>query len=268
MGSKVVVWNGVSSATIPELIIGPMIRDLIGAQRGAFVDIPGKDGSYFFSQNRGRRKFTAECSVLAATSGERRDVLQQVANWLDVEYQANLQIGDDPGVYYEAVVAEAPQVTEWRERGMFELSWLVNPYALDNATETETWSSTADTTHTWDPELEVMLYPVISVTPTNGTLTGFTLTVNGYELYYVGNIADDATVVVNSIAAMVTSGPNTDTALTGTYDPADSLMLGVGGQFPVLVPNTPSDNSVRFVSAGGTATAITIEVLYRKRYRR
>lgn len=266
--TKVITWNGIPSSSIPELVVGPVNSQLIGKPRGSQIEVPGRDGSWFFGDSRGRRTLTAECFVLADTFQGRRDAVEAVAEWFDVETQAYLVISDRVGVYYEAIITEAPDVDEWRQLGKFELAWEINPYALADEITVESFVTTvADFTHNWDAGLDTNVFPVIEVRPNNGTIDGFTLQVNSQDLYYAGPvIADDQTVAVNSIAAIVTSGLSTDTDLTGAYNPATVIMQSVAGYFPILIP--PSTNSVRFLRGTGTATNVTVTISYRKRFRR
>lgn len=265
-GTKTITWAGVSSDTIPELVIGQVTRSLIGSLRQSFLDIAGRDGSWVFPDKRGRRTITAECFVMAPDISSRRDVVTSVANWLDVEIQSKLAISDEPGVYYEAVLGEAPDVTEWREAGTFTLTWLVNPYSLDDSVDYSSVTLTPSGTHAWSPGLTVDVYPVIEITPTDGTIDGFTLTVDGNTLEYGGAIADDATVTINSVASIVLAGLNTDVELTGAYDTLAVSMADVSGKFPIL--KADSGSSLTFTSLGGTATSVDIVISYRKRYRK
>lgn len=264
--SKTVTWAGIASTTIPELVVGQVTRQLIGAVRGTLVEVPGRAGGWHFAQKRGRRKVTAECFIQVDDMALRRAAVEAVANWFDIEVEAVLKFSDEPGVYYEATVLEAPDVVEWRHSGTFTLVWSVNPYAMDETITQETFAADADELHSWSPLLDVPVYPVIEITPTNGTLTGFTLTTNGQSLQYSGLIPDDTTLAVNSIAAVVTTGPNTDTELTGAYDTTFVSMSGVSGRFPVLLPDVV--NTCRFQKLGGTATTITVTLSYRKMYRK
>lgn len=120
-------------------------------------------------------------------------------------------------------------------------------------------------TDTWDPDIEVPTDPVIEVTPTNGTLLGFELTVNGDTLSWTGTLADDDTLTVDGLNVVVLTGAVGDVSLTGAYNPANLNMEGAFGVFPTLVPGT---NTMVFVKTGGTTTAVTIVFKYRKQYHR
>lgn len=192
--------------------------------------------------------------------------MEALADWMDVQSEANLTISDEAGIYYTGVATNFPDPSEWREVATFELEWMVQPYSFDNSITTEAWTADADDTHTWSPGLKTFTYPVIELSPTNGTLTGFNLTVNGDTLSYTGEILEDQIITINSIAPIVTLGANLDTQLTGAYDQTNVFMAGFSGAFPELSPAT--NNVVTFVRTGGTATAINISVKFRHQYRR
>ena len=62
---------------------------------------------------------------------------------------------------------------------------------------------------------------------------------------------------------MVTTGPNTDVNLTGTYDALLVIMEGVSGEFPLV---NPGGNTYAFTTTG-TATAVRFRITWRARYR-
>jgi len=264
--TKTITWDTVASTTVPGLTIGKVTRTLLGDHRGSFIPVPGRAGDWYFRERRGRRKITVECFIEASTVTARRDAMEALADWLDVEAEAKLVISDEPTVYYMGVTQSFPDPDEWRDVATFELEWLVQPYSNDAATTTETWVADADHIHTWNPALKTFNYPVISIQPTNGTLLGFNLITNGETLSYVGSITSGQTVTINSIAPIVTLGVNLDTELTGAYDLSGVFMTGIRGAFPELIPS--GNNTVTFVRTAGTATAITITVVFRRQYRR
>jgi phage-related protein len=219
----------------------------------------------FFRERRGRRKIVAECFIEADSFTDRRDAVTALADWLDVEAEAVLRISDAPGVFYRGVAMAFPSVEEWRNLAKFDLEWSVQAFAFDDDLTTETWTSDGSSVHTWNPNLKKHLYPVIEITPNNGTIESFDLDTNGATLSFVGLIPDDTMIVVNSIAPTVTTGPNTDTELVGAYNPASVFLLGVTGQFPELIPG--GTNSITLDVTSGTATNITVSVIYRQLYR-
>lgn len=266
MAGYEVIWNEVSSTTIPEFVVEKVTRGLLGKHRGSFVDIPGRAGSWYFPDQRGRRKITMECYILASSFPTgRRDAVTRVADWLDVGDQARLIIGDDPTVYYNAVLLGDSDVNEWRQLGRFPLEFSVEPYSYDlNATSVlyEAVGNEDDWTDTFS--ILSATYPIIEITNrTGGTVTGITFTLNEATLSIVTPLADDATVTINSIGMAVLQGANDDTNLTGVYEPSDMLMSGVQGTFPILMPG----NNSFYIAADPVGGTFDVRVTYRNRYR-
>jgi len=263
-----VTWNAVSSTTIPELTIGKITRQLVGEHRGSFVSIPGRPGSHYFPEERGRRRITIECFIMATDSGfpaGRRDAVTAVADWVDINAECALILSDAPGVYYNAVLVETPDVDEWRELGMFELVFDADPYAYATAGSSHLFSLVSGVPQTYDFDLRSQTWPILEVTPTNGTsTTGFSLEIAGQVIVYDTIVAVNDTVNINGLAMAVLAGASNDVNITGAYDPIDLLMGGVSGLFPILLPG---DNDIEITSQGGTSTTFDVNVIYRKRYR-
>ena len=189
--SKVITWNGVASTLVPGLVIGKIIRDPIGVVRTALVPVPGRDGAWVFPQNRGMRRMIVSCFIEEESTLDLRETDELFSAWLDVLGQAYLQTSDDPGIYYEAVLSGVSEDDAWRGVGQYTIEWDLQPYSLSESIDIESWTSDENDTHTWDPDLTIELYPVIQVTPTNGTLLGFQLITNGTQLTYAADVADD-----------------------------------------------------------------------------
>lgn len=266
MAGKTIVWNGVSSDSLDGVIIGKVTRSVIGRPRTTLLEIAGKAGFYTFPQERGSRLITAEVSVSTASGAAHDTAMEEFADWLDVESEARLKIGNGDR-YYQGVVRDSPIPDEWNGLSTFEVVWEVQPYAYADDVGQEIWSDDNNHVHTWDAGIEVPVKPVITIQPTNGTLYAFQLGANSYDLY-VENIAiaSGEFVTVNSIVPVVLFGPNDDVQLTGVYDPGDLAMGGTSGSFPILVPG--GSNTVNFIRTNGTATAFSITTSYRATYRR
>jgi putative phage tail component, N-terminal domain len=258
-------WNGISSSTITGLVFENPKRSILGKPRGNFLTIPGRRGSWYFPEFRDRREITIPGFIEASTFSARRDAVTSLADWLDVDIQARLILGDDPTVYYEAVLTDPGEGMEWRDLAQFELVWEVQPYSLALVTTQIVLAGTNNYSTTFDPGLLTDVYPIIEIKPTNGTITSFDLTVNGDLLHWAGTILSGNTITINSGAAVVLNGVNTDLELLHAYDPAYLIMSAVTGVFPSLIPGT---NSLQFMRLGGTATAVTITITYRKAYRK
>jgi phage-related protein len=194
----------------------------------------------------------------------RRDAVTEVADWLDVGDQAALILGDNPDFYYNAVLTDPPDVDEWREVGRFELVFEAEPYSYDiNPTGVE-FNKVTGNSWTQDFGLISAVYPIIEVeNSSGGALPDFALTIGGATINYVGSIADDGVVTINSIGMAVLVGANDDVNLTGVYEPTDLIMSGVTGSFPILQPGV---NSLS-IDSSTPGASVVVRVFYRKRYR-
>lgn len=264
--SKTIHWGGVASTTVPGLVIGQVTRSLLGTNRGTHRLVGGRRGSIFFGQPPGTRTIRAQCFIEAETFDGRRDTMELLADWLDITSEAKLRISDEPGIYYLATLGDIPDPDEWREFSTFDLEWVCQPYAFDVNTTLESWTSDTDDTHTWDPGLKVDVEPVIEVKPTNGTLTSFRVTTNDKAMRIDYSLSSGSTITVNGRAMNVTTGADTDTEVVGAYNPANLVVAPVSGKFPTLISG--GNNSIRFQALSGTATQISIKVIFRKQYRK
>lgn len=272
MSGYEIIWNDVSSLTIPEFTCSTIKRGVLGAHRGTFVEIAGRDGAWYFPEERGRRKISIECFILAESFPQaRRDVFTEVANWLDINGETSLVLGDDPTVFYNAVLLDPVDPDEWRELGEFGLEFSAQPYSLAMETSAVEFEQIMD--DEWSYNFDVMSHtrPVVEITNVSGgTITGFNFIMGsdgsgfgGYSLNYPGALADGATLNINSIGMAVLSGANDDVMLTGVYEPTDLLMTGVSGTFPIIEPGVVNMS----IEGEDTGAEVEIRVLYRKRYR-
>ena len=267
MSGYEVTWAGVSSTTIPQLVCGKITRKMLGSHRGTFVDVPGRFGSWYFTEERGRRQITIECFIEAANSSVpagRRDAVTAVADWLDTNRESTLILGDDPLVFYNAVLVDIPDVDEWREVGIFDLTFSTEPYSYGLSPTVEVFNLATGVGDTFDFDLLAPTYPVIEVKNTSGSsVAGFTFTLGGRSIEYGDTMVDDEVVTINSIGVAVLAGASDDTNLTGAYEVGDLAMTQVTGQFPILRPDI---NSFGIVSTAASTFEVTIR--YRKRFRK
>lgn len=264
---KLVTWNGVPSSDIPELTIGQVSRELLGEHRGVFVDVPGRQGSWYMARPRGRRIITLDCFVEGATfPAGRRDAVSAVAEWVSLDGQGVLEISDMPDLFYNAVFTGNPVVDEWRELGKFPLEFTCDPFAYAITYSTVLASSlTNDPVSIGVSDLERRVLPEIELKPTNGTMTAFTFEMNGRSFIYSGGLIPvNTSFYINSIGQFASQGPTGDVNLVGAFDDSELRMAGVVGFFPYLVPGTQYFTLTR---QGGTATSIDVTIRYRPSFR-
>lgn len=258
-----VEWNG--TAAPPQLVVENIDRDMLGEHTGTFVHIPGRSGAWYFPDERGQRLIELHCYMLADSfPADRRSKLTEIAEWLDINDKARLILGDDPDVFYNAVLVNAPNLREWRNLGKFDLLFSVEPWAYDVVATSVTFNQESDDEWTYDFGVATATYPIIEIINTSGgSINGFFFTMNGATINYQGTIPDEGIITINSIGMAVLAGANDDTWNTGVYEPTDTLMTLVEGTFPILIPGV-NDMEINTEVPGAT---LDIRVTYRKRYR-
>jgi predicted phage tail component-like protein len=261
-----VTLNGVTLASaVPTAAVLDVRRPLAGRRRDVYVEVPGRPGSYVYPEAPGDRELGIVVDIAADTMADRRAAVIALADWCDLGVVAPLIIDDQDDRYHEALLASGPDVLERLLSAATELRFRVTPYAL--AIEVTSTSVGVTGTSPYAAELEldgnVAVDPIIEITPTDGTITGFTLTVGDRALTWSGVIADDQTLTISSISDTATVGVNGDTMLTGAYNQGAVSMADMTGDFPIVEPGT-NDWSLEWT---GTATTITVEFTWRERYR-
>lgn len=253
------------STAVPTAEILRVRRGFLGARRDVYVEIPGRPGSWVFPEEPGDRYVSAEIDILASSFALRRQAVREIADWADTPTGAVRLIVDDETDRFWDVVLDTPNdPEEWLNFATFEIVWRAAPYAQAVTISDETIAGTGTTeAGTFVAPDGVVAPPEIAVTPTNGTLTSLGLTLNGYTLDWSGSLADDAPMTISTISSTVVSAASIDPNLIGRYDPNELDMANVSGEFPFIIPGT---NSFDFEWTG-TATAVTFDIRWRRRYR-
>lgn len=255
----------VLSAAVPSAYILNVSRGLVGARRHRTVDVPGRAGSWIFGEEPGDRRIELAVNIEADSFAERREAVEALAGWADSRTQQALVLDDEPDRYYVAILDMDPDPEEWLCRADLSLRFRAAPYALAIAVSGETIAATGagSDSGTFAIPDTIDAEPVVEITPTNGTITAFEFTLNGDTIgYTTPPIASGQTVTISTISDTVTQGLNGDTMLTGAFTGL-VLMSSVSGVFPLLVPGT----NAWALSWSGTATAVTVEISWRRRFR-
>lgn len=223
--------------------------------------MPGRFGSWVFPDVRGNRTIRAACQVVRAID-ERREGTREGAIWLDVQGYADLLFSDEPERYWRAYVKQAPSSDEWKGQAKFTIEWSAEPYAYSVSTSemcvTATGGSDSDTFVVTD---DVPACPIIEITPLNGGISSYVLTLNGYELSVTGPITSGNTQTVSSCSYTITSGATGEEQLTGAYDPDPHWTVDASGEFPLLV----SGSNAWDFEWEGSATNVRICIFWRER---
>ena len=256
------------SDAVPEAAILRVRRKLVGARRDTFVDVPGRAGAWVFREEPGDRTIVLELDLAGVSFATRRAAVLDLAEWADTPAgPVRLIIDDEPDRYYTVVLADDPDVDEWLNNAAAELTYRADPYAHAITTSSAPITATSGTAAgTFAASDTIVTYPVIEVTPLDGTLTGFTIGLNGDAITWTDEtVMSGETVTISSISSTVTLGVSTDVHLTGAYNASDVAMATVSGTFPLIIPGT--DINTYSITTTGTATNVRFVITWRRRYR-
>lgn len=260
--------NGTQLAdAVPSAIIVAVARQLAGERRHVFVDVPGRSGSYLFPEQPGDRTLRLELDLQCSTFDERRAAVRDLAGWADLSDSARLILSDEPDRYHVAILDDRPELLEQLVYAASALVFRVGPYALaitpSTATLAVSGAGSDSGTFTGTETGGVDAFPVVEITPNDGTLTSFGWTLNGTQLSYGTTVAMGDTITISSLSDTVTLGASGDTDLTGAFVTGLVSMATVSGDFGRVVPGS-NDWAFEWT---GTATDITIDLTWRERYR-
>lgn len=258
--------NGTELAdAVPEALVLQVLRPLAGARRHVSVEAPGRAGSWIFPEEPGDRTIALVIDLQADGFDTRRAAVRNLAGWADVGTTTRLVIDDEPDRYHDAILDDAPEIFEWLTyTEPIRLAFRCNPYAWALVADVETFTASGSPdsgTFTADDELDA--FPVVEITPTNGTVATLTWTLNGDAISFAETIAEDATVTISSISDTVTEGESGDVELSGAFNPAAVAMSTVSGTFGRVVGGSNS----WALEWTGTATEITVSITWRERFR-
>lgn len=264
-------FDGVDLATaVPDAIVMSVQRQIVGNRRHRAVDIAGRAGSWKFPEEPGDVEITLTVHVGASSFADRRAAFRALAAWAATSEEAALIVDDEPDRYYLALLDNAPTPDEWLVDGSADLKFIADPYARSTTESEEVILVSGDPdSGTFDITDTVGVDPEITITPTNGTITGFNFVLNGASVQwqYLTNtprtILNNTDIVISSISDTVTIGASVDMELTGMFDPddVDMAQVSIPNNFPELVPGS---NSWSF-TWDGTATTVTITIAWRER---
>lgn len=259
--------NGVAlSAAVPTAAVLAVRRPLLAGRRHQLAAVPGRAGAWRFDEEPADRVIEVDVDIQAASFAARRAAVTALAGWLDVGTTADLVIDDEPDRYHDALAEDPGNELERLLNAAATIRLLVGPYAKAITISTSSLAATGSSPATGTIVHTDAIYaePVIELTPNDGTLTGFTLTIGPYSLTWAGDaVASGETITVSSITDTVTRGPNDDVNLTGAIDTGDIDMLDVSGEWPLLLVGSNPWS----LEWAGTATDITIDLTWRERYR-
>lgn len=261
------------STDCPEAIITRVVRPLAGAVRTELVDVPGRAGAWAFDEEPGETILTVDVTILVDDMDDRRDAIAKVRRWARTpDGRSKLTFDDEPDRYWSVKVSTAPPLEDDEYVGKTTLSFTAEPYAWahDITTEAEAASGGSPDSGSFAVTDELPAEPEVRIKPTNGTITSFTLGVNGESVAWQTlapgvphTVSSGQTITVASLSDTVLLGSSGDVNLTGAFDPDDVSMVAVAVTgFPLLVPGSNSWS----LSWTGTATAVDVTFVWRERF--
>lgn len=260
-------FDGVDSSTIPELLVVRVRRPLVGARRDEYVEVPGREGFWLFPEKAGGRPITIEFDLLADSFADRRAAVIELADLLDSPAGlAQLIVDDEPDRFHLCRLASAPDPDEWLVHGAFSVDLHAEPYSQRIVPSSEAWAAASAVAHPWTPGDTVEAWPEIELTANGGTVTSFSLNVNGDVLVYaLGGLGLTAgqSLTVSSLSFTVCRGLSQDPDLVGAFDPDDLDMPTVSGDFGSIVAGA-NDVTLTYT---GTAPTVSRTVRWRRRSR-
>jgi predicted phage tail component-like protein len=261
-------FDGVSSTTIPELLVKRVRRPLVAARRDEFVKIPGREGFWLFPEQAGSRTLTIELDILADSFEDRRAAVIALADLFDSpEELANLIVDDEPDRFHRCRLSSDPDPEEWLNHAEASIDLIAEPYAYALTPSVETFSAiSSGSAQAFSVPDTVYGIPEIEVTANAGTVTSLVVELNGYTLTYglgATGLTAGQTLTISTIGYVVTRGTSGDPNLVGDFVPANLDMATVSGDFGYIAGGS---NALR-VTRTGTAVSLDVLVRWRRRSR-
>lgn len=259
----VLTYDNSSSATaVPELVVQTVDRPLLPEVRDEYIDVPGLDGSVFYPGSAGDRRFSMDYQLVAADRTARRESVRALAKWARKLTPRRLIVDNEPDRFWEAKLVTSNTVLERAAvRGRGSLDWRTGPFAQSVSTsETTALASAAPDFPVDTTASDVEIVPVIEVTCTGSSPTGFVLTIGGTALTYGSAVVSLDVKTISCVTATVVDGAYADTEFaTGSFDGASLDMADVTGSFGTL--GGEGDSTVQLAGVTGD-----VRVVWRERY--
>lgn len=263
----------VEAVTGATIIVSRVNRPLSGTIRAEFVEVAGRGGAWAFDEEDGEILLTFNVVVLVDDIAVRRSAIQALQSWFRTPSgRKKLIVTDESDRYWDAKIPSAGAIEDDEYHGTATITFSARPYALATSESTEeiSVSGAGSDSGSFSESLDYNAEPVIELTPTDGTITSFVLTLNDAEIAWQdgsagdpNTITQDETITISSLSDTVTLGVSTDTNLTGAFDPDDVDMAAVAiTGFPELV----NGSNTWSLTWTGTATTADLDITWRERF--
>lgn len=133
--------NGVHSSTYKTIILSKN-RTVLPKVNDAYLQIPGRDGSYLFNRELEDRYIEIGCGVVRSLAVDLRSAIRSIAAWLYSPQKVKLIFDDEPDKYYMAKYYGAIGLDQRQtfSSGEFIVIFRCEPYAY-SIQSTQTQSS-------------------------------------------------------------------------------------------------------------------------------
>jgi len=255
------------SDACPEAVVTRVSRALLAQTRDEFMDVPGRAGSWVFPEAPGDQIITLNVSVLVDDQAERRAAMRALGDWCRTpDGPVALVLDDEPENVWFGVLEAGPPAEDDEYVGVTTISFRVGPFAFAGTPSVEELSLTGGSPKSGTFTIPDVLtaQPVIEITPTNGNISSLLFVLNGESMAWANPVvlASGSTLTISSLSDTITLGVNTDTELTGAFNPAlVSMQSAFVSAFAELIPGTNAWS----MSWVGTATTATVKLTWRER---
>lgn len=121
-------FNGVHSSTF-GIVMRSKGRQVLPSTQDAYMQVPGRAGSYLFPQAYNDRIISVDCAIITDTLENLRSELRDIAAWLSVTDREALVFDDEPDKTYMAKLDNVVDLTQTLGLGEFSLEFRAEPFA-------------------------------------------------------------------------------------------------------------------------------------------
>lgn len=254
-----ITFNESQSATaVPDVIFTSVRRPFRATVRDEYVEVPGRESSWLFTQPAGDGEIEIDFIIVASSNADRRAAVRSLAAWTRTPTRAPMVIDDETDRFWWAKLDSESGISEAINLGRGTLNFRCLPYAEAVSTSEETSSAT---THTFNVsgDANIEMLPVIEITMTAGAASGVEMEINGTVLGTREALVVSDVRTFSCLSATVTEGANADDEfIAGGYANDTLAMADVYGDFPPLFAGS---NTVE-----ATRGAFDQRVVWRRRY--
>lgn len=250
------VFNGILASSMGIRVLN-LKRSILPDIRDQYETVPGKIGSYLFTQPFGDRIIEIECALVSQAVDMILQDTRKISAWLGTDKRVPLVLSTEPDKYYMAKVSNTVEVDQTLYLGRFSIQFRCEPFAYSLDDKLQQFTAQPDLTQGIYNNGTAETNPVISIIAAWGDIKNPKIALNDVVFLYNGTITYGSQIDINSESLTCYKGMDRDINTTGGYDPAeDSILALVDGEFPTL---QPGPNSFVFRCENGVNADIKIQ---------